>query len=387
MNFNIQELVETVQKNHELLEEERKIRRHKRFQGKNEQWCKDNNLQYKERYTLPLNFYSMTPSEQDEAIVTLIKDIFPDKIDNSIYHFPHQWFYCITDKNYYFTLRKTPRHKTKEEVKEIQKLRDEVISKSRDKRIQYLIGNGFEKSFSSITDDDEWIKKMNQIQIDFQCKEEAEKYKYLYGNDEEKVKEHLQILVDDYYKSRDELYDYVNAVDDACEKEAVYELFIHSQDSKQVSIYLSGDKVSIFRSLGYKIYEYPNQHTNKVFSLEYLNYQFETIYTKHECIKIDFRVFVSSCKHRKLFPMGKYLDDDGKQLTIQRGRTKGCNNKHLAKPFSLKNQENDEVLKFETMQCCASHFQMDKGNLSKKLKGLNDGDTVKLKKVEYKYFI
>lgn len=89
-------------------------------------WCEENEVQEVERLKLPDNFYKLRREEQDTEIVKAIKAMYPDRIDEHVYHFPFQWFYLITDKGYYFTLKSKSRPRTEKEEREIARLREIV---------------------------------------------------------------------------------------------------------------------------------------------------------------------------------------------------------------------------------------------------------------------
>ena len=91
-------------------------------------WCKEHEVQEVERLKLPSDFYKMTRDEQDAEIAKAIKAIYPDRIEEKIYHFPFQWFYLITDKGYYFTLKSKARPLTDKEESKISRLRETVKS-------------------------------------------------------------------------------------------------------------------------------------------------------------------------------------------------------------------------------------------------------------------
>ncbi|MBR3694827.1 MAG: hypothetical protein IKL98_01145, partial [Akkermansia sp.] len=93
--------------------------------------------------------------------------------------------------------------------------------------------------------------------------------------------------------------------------------------------------------------------------------------------------FESACKSGKLLPKGKYLDEDGNEAETKKGRSKGCSNEHLRKEITLFDPATNQVLSFQSMQDAAKELGVDKGNLSKKLKGLSAGDTVTIKKKRY----
>ena len=118
-NLDVDTLVKSV-------EAQNNLHQYKPHEKAVSKWCKEHEVQEIERLKLPSDFYKMTRDEQDAEIAKAIKAIYPDRIKEKIYHFPFQWFYIITDKRYYFTLKSKARPLTDKEESKISRLRETV---------------------------------------------------------------------------------------------------------------------------------------------------------------------------------------------------------------------------------------------------------------------
>ncbi len=194
-------------------------------------------------------------------------------------------------------------------------------------------------------------------------------------------KKHVNIL-NSWKEVKIEVIDTVEGIEAQCHREKYYTLSPHKL-SRQVSIYLNGKVAQLMRGLGYKVHEATRLEIRRQWNKEYLNWDYEQMEIKHLFIKISNTVFEKACKTGKLLPKGKYLDENGNVVELKKGRSKGCSNEHLSKSISLFNHVTHEVLSFSSLADAAKHFDVDKGNLSKKLKGLVIGDSVTIKKMKY----
>ncbi len=97
------------------VEESNRLHQYKPHEKSVSKWCKEHEVQEVERLKLPSDFYKLKRDKQDAEIAKAIKAMYPDRIEEKIYHFPFQWFYIITDKNYYFTLHSKARPRTDNE--------------------------------------------------------------------------------------------------------------------------------------------------------------------------------------------------------------------------------------------------------------------------------
>jgi hypothetical protein len=102
-----------------------------------------------------------------------------------------------------------------------------------------------------------------------------------------------------------------------------------------VSIYINGRIVGTLERLGYKIHSVTRTETVREWNEQYLNWDYEEVNAKHLFIKVSNTVFESACKTGRLLPKGKYLDEDGNEVEMKKGRSKGCVNEHLRKEIAL----------------------------------------------------
>lgn len=322
-------------------------------------WCKKEDVHEVERLKLPSDFYKMNKEEQDTEIVKAIKAIYPDRIEEKIYHFPFQWFYLITDRGYYFTLKSKARPRTDKEESEISRLRETV------------------KSLESHKFYHDAMRAYNS----------AKNLKALLPNVGPELTNlifnarHFSVLTS-WKESKEEIHETVKELEKKCIKEKYYSLAPHEL-TRQVSIYINGRIVGTLERLGYKIHSVTRTETVREWNDQYLNWDYKEVEAKHLFIKVSNTVFESACKTGKLLPKGKYLDEDGNEVEMKKGRAKGCANKHLRKEIALFDPLTNQVLSFSSIQDAAKELGVDKGNLSKKLKGLSAGDSVTIRKKRY----
>jgi hypothetical protein len=69
----------------------------------------------------------MNKATKDRIIIEKIKQIYPQDIDKTIYHFPDNWYYFITDKDCYFVVKSKERRQTEEEKTKLKELRKNVF--------------------------------------------------------------------------------------------------------------------------------------------------------------------------------------------------------------------------------------------------------------------
>lgn len=319
-------------------------------------WCKKEDLTEVERLKLPSDFYAMQQEQQNQEIVKAIKTMYPDRIKNKIYHFPFQWFYLITDLGYYFVLKSKPRPQTTKEESKISRLRETVKSMEKDSVFQNARSSYINaKSFY-----DQGMKDLAYLIF---------------------TEKHHNIMTS-YKEAKEEINDAVEELEKKCRQEKYYSLTPHEL-TRQVSIYINARIASPLERLGYKICENTRTEIVREWNEQYLNWDYKEVEVKHLFIKVSNTVFESACKSGKLLPKGKYLDEDGNEAETKKGRSKGCSNEHLRKEITLFDPATNQVLSFQSMQDAAKELGVDKGNLSKKLKGLSAGDTVTIKKKRY----
>ena len=59
-----------------------------------------------ERIVLPDDFADMSQYMQKKSIVEAIRKHYPDTIDETVFHFPFNFFYFVTDKEKFFSIQK-----------------------------------------------------------------------------------------------------------------------------------------------------------------------------------------------------------------------------------------------------------------------------------------
>ena len=265
-------------------------------------------MQEVERLKLPADFYKMTRDEQDAEIAKAIKAIYPDRIEEKIYHFPFQWFYLITDKGYYFTLKSKARPRTDKEESKISRLRETVKSMEKDKVFQnarslYLNARSFYDNGMKEVANLIFTQKAHDIMLSYQ-------------------------------ESMEEINDAVAKLEKKCRHEKYYSLTPHEL-TRQVSIYINGRIAAVLMNLGYKIHETTRTETVRKWNSQYLNWDYNEEEVSHLFIKVSNTVFESACKTGRLLPKGKYLDEDGNEVEMKKGRAKGCVNEYLRKEIAL----------------------------------------------------
>ena len=274
-------------------------------------WCKEHEVQEVERLKLPSDFYKMTRDEQDAEIAKAIKAIYPDRIEEKIYHFPFQWFYLITDKGYYFTLKSKARPRTDKEECEISRLRETVKSIEAHKSYYDAL-----RAYNS-------AKELKNLLPTI-----GSEITNLIFNER-----HFSILTS-WKKAKAEINETIEELEKKCRQEKYYSLTPHEL-TRQVSIYINAHIARPLERLGYKICENTRTETVREWNEQYLNWDYKEVEVKHLFIKVSNTVFESACKTGRLLPKGKYLDEDGNEVEMKKGRAKGCVNEHLRKEIAL----------------------------------------------------
>lgn len=300
-NLDVDALVKSV-------EAQNNLHQYKPHEKAVSKWCKEHEVQEIERLKLPSDFYKMTRNEQDAEIAKAIKAIYPDRIEEKIYHFPFQWFYLITDKGYYFTLKSKARPRTEKEESKISRLR-EIVKSTEKARVFQKARSAYLNAMSFY---DKGMKDVaNLILSD---------------------KDYNIVL--SYKESRDEINDAVAELERKCHHEKYYSLTPHEL-SRQVSIYINNRIAAVLMNLGYKIHSVTRTETVRKWNSQYLNWDYNEEEVSHLFIKVSNTVFESACKTGRLLPKGKYLDEDGNEVEMKKGRAKGCVNEHLRKEIAL----------------------------------------------------
>lgn len=330
---------------------------YKPFEKAVKDYCTEHDLQQVERIKLPNDFYKYSHEKQNETIVEAIKKNYPDRIEEKIFRFPHQFFYFITDKNFFFTLHSKARPFSEKEIAKIDRLREQLKTVEVTPFFQKAKEN-FDNAKSFY---DDGMKELARMIF------QADKYADILTSYKETKKE-IEEMIENLLKT--------------CRKEKYFTIAPHELN-RQVKIYIASNQISTFEKLGYKVIEHYRKEKTKKWNNEFLNWDYEETERKHFYVQMSSKVFLSACRHQRMLYCGKYYDEQGNEIQMTKGRTKGCNNQHLNKPIVLMNTETWEELQFETQNDLAKHFKIDKGNLSRKLKGREIGDCVKFNKVKY----
>lgn len=333
------------------------LHEYKPFSKAVHEYCVENDLNEIDRIKLSNDFYKVGKAKQDELIVEAIKKNYPDKIEEKIFHFPHQWFYLITDKGFYFTIHSKSRPFSEREEARIGRMRDTVkgieatpfFQKAKEnlKNAQSFYKDGMEEVAKMIFHEDKYAGVLTS-----------------------------------YKEAKEELENEIEELENICRKEKYFTLAPHELN-RQLKIYISSKQISTFEKLGYKVVEHYRKETVKEWNNEFLNWDYEEIEKKHFYVQMSSKVFESACRNQKLLSFGSYLDEQGNEIELKKGRTKGCNNDHLKNKIILINTETWDELIFESQNDLAKHFNIKKGNLSRKLKNCEIGDCVKFNKVKY----
>lgn len=330
---------------------------YKPFQQAVSKWCNDNGVEEVERIKLSNDFYKLPKNEQDAAIIEALKKNYPDCIDEKIFHFPNQWFYFITDKNKFFSLRSKARPITERENDELNSLRERIFTIRNDKFFQKGKDN-YENAMSLYKSG---LKDVANMVFQF------DKYNG---------------ILTAHKEAREELEQFVEELEKKTRNEKYFTLAPHEL-TRQIKIYLNQSQQSVFNRLGYKIYEMTSTETVKNWNNEFMNYDFNEIEVKHYYIQLDNKVFISACKNNELLEVGKLRDENGVETELKKGRNKGCNNDYLKHEIDLFCIETGETLHFNSQNDLCLHFNIAKSNLSRKLKKVKSGDLIKFNKVKY----
>lgn len=278
-------------------------------------------------------------------------------IEEQIFHFPHQWFYILTDKGFYFTLHSKKRPFTDKETDKLNSIRETIFSIRSTPHFQKALDN-FKNSKEFYNNGMEDVARLIF---------RADKYAG---------------ILTSYNDSKIELNELIEELEKRSNKEKYYTLAPH-EIKRQIKIYISKNQSLTFEKLGYKVQSMTSTETEKTWNEEFMNYDFNEISVEHYYIQIDRKVFSSACKNGVLLPSGQYIDENGIEVELKKGRTKGCNNDHLKNKIILMSTETWNELIFESQNELALEFNVKKSNLSRKLKGLKIGDCIKFNKIKY----
>lgn len=303
-NLDVDALVKSV-------EAQNNLHQYKPHEKAVSKWCKEHEVQEVERLKLPSDFYKMTRDEQDAEIAKAIKAIYPDRIEEKIYHFPFQWFYLITDKGYYFTLKSKARPRTEKEESKISRLR-ETVKNIEDSKFYHEARKAYDS-----------ILSLKKILPNLETSFTNSLFK----------KKHVDVLTS-WKENKIEAIETVEEIEKLCHKEKYYSLTPHEL-KRQVSIYINNRMAHTLELLGYKVHESTRPEIRRHWNEQYLNWDYEEVNAKHLFIKVSNTVFESACKTGRLLPKGKYLDEDGNEVEMKKGRAKGCVNEHLRKEIAL----------------------------------------------------
>lgn len=338
------------------VEEENNHQRYKPHEQNVSEWCNEHDVEEIDRIKLPSDFYKMKREEQDAEIVKAIQTMYPDRVDERIYHFPFQRFYIVTDKGFYFTLKSKARPFTSKEERRIARLRETVKDMEDNQHFQTA-------------------RSKYLTEKDLRDKGFMEGDKHLCSHQD------INILIS-YKESKDEIADEVECLQNKCQKERFFTLAPHDL-SRQVSIYINQKIAYHLEKLGYKVHESTRSEIVRNWNDKHLNWDYQTMETKHLFVKMSKTVFISACKSGKLLPAGRYLDEEGNEVEMKRGRSKGCSNGHLSKSITLFDPTTNELLPFLSIGDAAKHFGMDRSNFATKVRGLTLGDYITVKKRRY----
>ena len=382
----------------------------------------------------------------DEDIITALKTIHPDHVDNSLYWFNNGNYLFTTDKDQVYNLRRIPRPLTDEEQKEIQDIVKEIEEKKAE--IEPILHEAnilrayIIPSEERTTEQHDMANSGECVMLLLGMCSEFEKERrskcYIHGEDfdrnmygetveEAVIRRRLNdasIAIKEHKKAAEEALTKIDEYTTKCNEEPLY--FIHRmKQNNQMKIYIGNSMKTKYENLGYTVYSVEREEKNKRMTANNgLLVEEEKEFTKtSHYFQMNLKAFKTSCIHGKVCRKGYYFDcgnevelkrrpteqvtitdecgnvrtfssksEAAKELKVAAcsitrcckngGNINTTNKKHGSKPITLLREDNT-VIKCASMAILAKELNTNKMKVSRTLKGKTVGDKVTLNGATY----
>ena len=382
----------------------------------------------------------------DEDIITTLKAIHPDHVENTLYWFNNGNYLFTTDKDQVYNLRRIPRPLTDEEqleinniVKDIEEKKAEIeplLHEARLLRAYIIPSEERTKEQNDMANSGECVMLLLGMCSEFEKERRSKRYihgedfdRNMYGEtvEEAVIRRRLNeasIANKEHKKAAAEALTKIDEYTTKCNEEPLY--FIHRmKQNNQMKIYIGSSMKTKYENLGYTVYSVDREEKNKRMTANNgLIVEEEKEYTKtSHYFQMNLKAFKTSCIHGKVCRKGYYFDcgnevelkrrpteevtitdecgnvrtfnskaEAAKELKVAAcsitrcckngGNINTTNKKHGSKAITLIREDNT-VIKCASMAILAKELNTNKMKVSRTLKGKTVGDKVTLNGVTY----
>lgn len=382
----------------------------------------------------------------DEDIITTLKAIHPDHVENTLYWFNNGNYLFTTDKDQVYNLRRIPRPLTDEEKQEISNIVKDIEEKKAE--IEPLLHEA-RLLQAYIIPSEQRTKEQNDMANSGECvmlllgmcsefEKERRSKRYIHGEDfdrnmygetveEAVIRRRLNeasIANKEHKKAAAEALTKIDEYTTKCNEEPLY--FIHRmKQNNQIKIYIGNSMKTKYENLGYTVYSVDREEKDKRMTTNNgLIVEEEKEYTKtSHYFQMNLKAFKTSCIHGKVCRKGYYFDcgnevelktrptekvtitdecgnvrtfssksEAAKELKVSQsliskvskngGVINTTNKIHSSKSVTLVREDNT-VIKCASMAILAKELNTNKMKVSRTLKGKTVGDKVTLNGVSY----
>ena len=225
----------------------------------------------------------------DENIITSIKAIHPDHVNNRLYWYGHERYMFTTDQGNIYNLRQLPRALTKEEHQTIADLKSELeIEKAEVEamlhRAKILVAT-LTPVERRTPEQEQMATSGEAVLLYMELDKDIQKARQhcVYGENKDlnmwgetaiysvvkwEVK-HIEKLKNEFLQKAEKNLDKVTAIKERCENEPVF--FIHpmASNNKQIKIYIPKFRTCVYEHKGYTIHETKQKNTSTYDVLEH----------------------------------------------------------------------------------------------------------------------
>lgn len=279
----------------------------------------------------------------DEDIITTLKTIHPDHVDNSLFWFDNGNYLFTTDKDQVYNLRRIPRPLTDEEHQEIQNIVKDIEEKKAEiepllheaRLLQAYIIPSEEKTKEQhdMANSGECVMLLLGMSKEFEKERRSKGYihgenfdRNIYGETVEEYVIGRRIreasgAIKEHKKAAEEALNKIDQYTTKCNEEPLY--FIHRmKQNNQMKIYIGSSMKTKYENLGYTVYSVEREEKNKrMIANNGLIVETEKEYTKtSHYFQMNLKAFKTSCIHGKVCRKGYYFDG-GNEVELKRRPT------------------------------------------------------------------
>ena len=382
----------------------------------------------------------------DEDIITTLKAIHPDHVENTLYWFNNGNYLFTTDKDQVYNLRRIPRPLTDEEQQEINDIVKDIEEKKAEiepilheaniLRAYIIPSEERTKEQNDMANSGECVMLLLGMSKEFEKERRSKRYihgeefnRNMYGETVEeciigrRIREASKAIIE-HKKEVEQALTKIDEYTTKCNEEPLY--FIHRmKQNNQMKIYIGATMKTKYENLGYTVYSVDREEKNtRMTANNGLIVEEEKEYTKtSHYFQMNLKAFKTSCIHGKVCRKGYYFDcgnevelkrrpteavtitdecgnvrtfsskaEAAKELKVsqsliskvsKKGGVINTTNKiHSSKAITLIREDNT-VIQCASMAILAKELNTNKMKVSRTLKGKNVGDKVTLNGMTY----